>query len=133
MKKMNEKDRILLEAYLNESIDNIEISAGRILLDAKFELTKAEKNEIDDAKKAAKVFFNKKSKEIKELVCEKYRSDFLKTSKKADEGVALVGYIAGILASYSISVEPLNYIFISVWVVKNGIEKLCEEKKLEDQ
>ncbi len=125
---MDKKDKILLEAYLKSSLEDIELSAGRIILDSGSEAIKAGANEEEEAKKAARNFFVKKFAEVRNLICEKYQERVSKFDDSTDKGVELAGYIAAILESNNISVGPLNYIFISVWLVKFGIDKLCQEK-----
>ncbi len=125
MSKNNEQ---LIIALLSESLENIEMSAGRIILDSDTDTNKAGINDIKDARKAAKKFIENKLGEIRYLICDQYKDQISKINTLTDNGIELVGYIAAILESNNISVGPLNYIFISVWIVKNGLDKVCHQK-----
>lgn len=124
---MTNTEKELAKHYLSEDIENIEISAGRILLDSNHEVIKASREDIEKAKKAAKEFFITKTAEIKHLICVTYSDEIQKLNSQTDSSIELVGYISALLESNDISLGGLNYIFIAAWFVKNGINKICED------
>ena len=125
---MDNSEKILITAYLSQSLDDIELTGGRIILHSYNEASKAGTDELENVKKAAKEFFEKKKNEIKELICRNPKIKAIEMNKKIDDGLALAGYIASLLEDNNIPVGPLNYIFISVWIIKKGIENICQEK-----
>ena len=124
---MTKEQKIIIEAYLLQSLENFEIMAGRIILNSENDTVGAGMDEMTEAIVSAKKYFLIKIQEVKELICQKYRSEIEKINSKADSGIELVGYIAALLESNNISLGGLNYLFLSAWIVKNGIFKLCEE------
>ena len=121
---MIRKEEISL--YEDQKLDDILLTAGRILISNNNEVDNASHLSPKEVIEKANEFFNERKDAFKKLLCKKHRDKIAKLDSAAGNWIELIGYLSAILESSSLSFGPFNYLFISIWIAKNGITKLCD-------
>jgi|LSQX01.2.fsa_nt_gb hypothetical protein len=121
-------DNLIVESYLNSSIEDIEMSIGRIVLASK---TTGENGmhtawiSVTDAKEACDEFIEDISERLQKRICFDVELSSKKSQETLNDNIQIALAIAALIKEIS-GVVP--HLMLASLLVKRGIEKLCGEK-----
>lgn len=123
-----DNNKIVAE-YLNSSIEDMEMSIGRIVVlnDNKNEtlMYPAEIN-ASDAKEACSRYIENIYKQLKKKICYDFGLSSFKYQEKLEDNIQIVLAVAVLIEDLSAAVPPL---MLASLLVKKGLNNLCEENK----
>lgn len=120
-----DNEKIVAE-YLNNSIEDIELSIGRIII------LNNNKNEnlmypadinISDAREACNEYIKNIYEKLKKRICNDFRLYSVKYQESIEDNIQIVLTVATLIEDISGIVQP---IMLASLLVKKGLNKLCE-------
>lgn len=122
-------DQIIIEEYLNSSIEDIELSIGRIILanetQRENEILYPSSISTEDVKKVCDDFIDSISEKLKQKICIDFNYNAKKNQESLNDNMNLVISIVSLINDISGIIPPL---MIATLLVKKGLSKFCEEK-----